>query len=163
LSGPDGRFIPTQLRGRWRDWASLGLRLLILLLLVFSLAGAQVVRASDDVAVVFLIDASDSMGPEQAAAAETFVREAIADMPAHAQAAVILFGANALVERPMSALPELGPIRSVPQSLQTNIAGAIRLGLALFPAGSGRRLVLLSDGIATSGDTIEAARLVGRG
>ncbi len=146
-------------RGRWRDWASLGLRLLILLLLVFSLAGAQMVRASDEVAVVFLIDASDSMGPEQAAAAETFVREAIADMPPQAQAAVILFGANALVERPMSAVPELGPIRSVPQSLQTNIAGAIRLGMALFPAGSGRRLVLLSDGIATSGDTIEAARL----
>lgn len=152
-------FYPYPTRGRWRDWASLGLRLLILLLLVFSLAGAQVVRASDDVTVVFLIDASDSMGPEQAAAAEAFVREAIADMPAHAQAAVILFGANALVERPMSALPELGPIRSVPQSLQTNISGAIRLGMALFPAGSGRRLVLLSDGITTSGEPIEAARL----
>jgi uncharacterized membrane protein len=146
-------------RGRWRDWASLGLRLLILLLLVLGLAGTQMVQAADDVAVVFLVDASDSMGPEQAAAAEAFVREAIADMPANAQAAVILFGANALVERPMSNLTGLGPIRSVPQSIQTNIAGAVRLGLALFPAGSGRRMVLLSDGAATIGDTIEAGRL----
>jgi uncharacterized membrane protein len=146
-------------RGRWRDWASLGLRLLILLLLVVSLAGIQLVRAADDVAVVFLIDASDSMGPEQAAAAEAYVRQAIADMPAGDQAAVILFGANALVERPMSSLAELGPIRSVPHSLHTNIAAAIRLGLALFPAGSGRRLVLLSDGIATIGDTVAAGRL----
>jgi uncharacterized membrane protein len=146
-------------RGRWRDWASLGLRLFILLLLTFSLAGTQMVQAADDVAVIFLIDASDSMGPEQAAAAETFVREAITNMPANAQAAVILFGSNALVERPMSGLTELGPIRSVPQSLQTNISGAIRLGLALFPAGSGRRMVLLSDGIVTSGATREAGRL----
>jgi uncharacterized membrane protein len=158
-AGRPYRLHSTTTRGRWRDWASLGLRLLILLLLVFSLAGTQIVQAADEVAVVFLIDASDSMGPEQAAAAETFVREAIADMPADTQAAVILFGANALVERPMSSLTELGPIRSVPQSLQTNIAGAIRLGMALFPAGSGRRIVLLSDGIATSGNTIEAARL----
>ena len=146
-------------RGRWRNWASLSLRLAILLLLTLSLAGTQMVQAADEVAVVFLVDASDSMGPEQTAAAETFIREAIATMPSNGQAAVILFGTNALVDRPMSGLTELGPIRSVPQSLQTDIAGAIRLGLAIFPAGSGRRMVLLSDGIATSGNTLEAARL----
>ncbi|MCI0580433.1 MAG: VWA domain-containing protein [Chloroflexi bacterium] len=144
---------------RWREWTSLGLRLLIIFVLVLSLAGAQVVRAADDLAVVFLVDASDSIGPEQAEQAEAFVRQSIESLGPADQAAVIVFGSNALVERPMSGLAELAPVTSVPQTLHTDIAEAIRLGLALFPAGSARRLVLLSDGVATLGDTQEAARL----
>ncbi|MCA9958202.1 MAG: VWA domain-containing protein [Anaerolineales bacterium] len=144
---------------RWRDWVSLGLRVLIILLLTLSLAGAQTVRAADELAVVFLVDASDSINAEQAAQAETFVREAIATMTPNDQAAVILFGANALVERPMSGLAELAPVTSVPQALHTDLAEAIRLGMALFPAGSARRMVILSDGMATLGDTTAAAQL----
>ncbi len=158
-------------RGGWREPASLGLRLLIVVLLTLSLAGAQTVRAADELAVVFLMDASDSISPAQRAEAETFVRQAIESMKPNDQAAVVVFGANALVERPMSGLAELAPITSVPQSLHTDIAEAIRLGLALFPAGSARRLVILSDGAptlvgaptsvgaATGGDVVAAARL----
>jgi uncharacterized membrane protein len=145
--------------GRSRDWFSLGLRILIVALLVLSLAGSQAVRAADDLAVVFLVDASDSISPEQAAAAEAFVRDAIGRMGANDQAAVILFGANALVERPMSGLAELAPITSAPHTWHSDISEAIRLGIALFPAGSARRLVLLSDGVPTLGNTHEAARL----
>lgn len=67
-------------RARWRDWASLGVRLLILLLLTLSLAGTEIVRAADELAVVFLVDASDSIGPEQEAQSEAFVRDAIETM-----------------------------------------------------------------------------------
>lgn len=153
-----GRPRPGALRRR-RDWAGLGLRTVILLLLIFSLAGSQIVRAADELAVVFLVDVSDSITPQQQAAAEDFVRQAIETMGPDDQAAVILFGANALVERPMSGLAELAPVTSVPQALHTDLAEAIRLGMALFPAGSGRRFVVLSDGAATSGNTLEAARL----
>jgi uncharacterized membrane protein len=151
LAPPRGR--------RWREWASVVVRLLIVTFLVLSLAGSRLVRAADDLAVVFLIDASDSVSPPDLVAAHNYVREAIAGMGANDQAAVIVFGANALVERPMSGLPELAPILSTPQTWHTNIAEAVRLGMALFPAGSARRMVLLSDGVATLGDTQEAARL----
>lgn len=144
---------------RWRDWASLLLRTVIVLLLVLSLAGTHVVRAADELAMVFLVDASDSINPQQAAQAEEMVRQAIEAMGPSEQAAVVLFGANALVERPMSSLAELAPITSVPQRLHTDLAEAIRLGLALFPAGSARRLVLISDGAATIGNSLEAGRL----
>lgn len=137
----------------------MGLRLIILLLLILSLAGVQIVRSADDLAVVFLVDASDSISQEQAAQAETYVRSAIETMGPTDQTAVILFGANALVDRPMSGLAELAPITTVPQALQTDIAKAVRLGLALFPAGSARRLVLVSDGQPTIGDVAEAASL----
>jgi uncharacterized membrane protein len=146
-------------RSRWRDWASLVVRVLIIALLTLSLAGTQIVRAADELAVVFLVDASDSIRPEQAAQAEEFVRAAVETMGVNDETAVILFGANALVERPMSGLAELAPITSVPQPLHTDLAEAIRLGLALFPAGSARRMVILSDGAATLGDTEAAAKL----
>ncbi len=148
----------TQLR-RWREWMSLALRLIILMLLVLSLAGTEVVQAADRLAVVFLVDASDSISQAQAEEAEQFVRNSIAHMQVGDETAVILFGANALVERPMSGLAELAPITSVPQALHTDIGEAIRLGLALFPAGSARRIVIVSDGTATTGDAAEAARL----
>ena len=144
---------------RWREWTSLAMRVVILILLTLSLAGTQLVRAADELAVVFLVDASDSISPEQAAQAEDFVRAAIETMTPEDQAAVILFGANALVERPMSGLAELAPVTTVPQRLHTDLAEAIRLGLALFPTGAARRLVILSDGAATIGDTQKAAQL----
>jgi hypothetical protein len=150
---------PRSRAGRRRDWISLGLRLLIIALLILSLAGSQLVRAADDLAVVFLVDGSDSIRPEQAEQAETLVRAAIEQLGPNDQAAVIVFGSNALVERPMSGLAELAPVTSVPQTLHTDIAEAIRLGMALFPAGNARRIVLVSDGIATLGNATEAAQL----
>ena len=146
-------------RRHLRQWASLILRLLIVALIVLSLAGAQIVRAADELAVVFLVDASDSIRDEQLGAAEAYVRQAVEGMGPDDQAAVVLFGANALVERPMSGLAELAPVTSVPQRLQTDLDEAVRLGLALFPAGSARRMVILSDGAATVGDPLAAARL----
>ncbi|HFQ94249.1 MAG TPA: VWA domain-containing protein [Anaerolineae bacterium] len=144
---------------RRRDWAALGVRLAIIILIVLSLAGAQWRQTADDLAVIFLVDASDSISPEAAEQAENYVRTAVESMEPNDQAAVILFGADALVERPMSRLAELPPFRSQPQPLQTNLAEAIRLGLALFPAGTARRMVILSDGAETAGDAAEAARL----
>jgi hypothetical protein len=135
---PNGRYSTRN----WREWVSLGLRIFIMLLLVLSLAGSQLVRAADELAVVFLVDASDSISPAQAETAETYIRTALETMTPNDQAAVILFGSNALGERPMSGLAELAPVSSVPQALQTDVAEAIRLGMALFPAGAppGRRL-----------------------
>ncbi|MDX1615442.1 MAG: FixH family protein [Candidatus Promineifilaceae bacterium] len=144
---------------RPRQRASLALRLTILLLLVFSLAGTQFVRAADSLAVVFLVDLSDSVGQEQHGAAEAFVRQAVGELGPDDSAAVVVFGGNALVERPLSGLADLAPISSVPQSISTDIGEALRLGLALFPPGSARRMVLLSDGLATTGMPSAAAQL----
>ena len=142
-----------------RERAALLLRLAIMLLLVLSLAGAQAVRAGDELAVIFLLDVSDSISVAEKAAGERYIREAMAEMGPRDRAGVILFGANALVERPVGPLSELAPLASEPQPLQSDLAEAVRLGLALFPPGSARRLVVLSDGAATTGDALEAARL----
>ncbi len=143
-------------------WAGLVLRLLILALIILSLAGTQLVRAVDELAVIFLVDASDSMGNDNAVAAEGFVRQAIAAIGPDDRAGVILFGGNALVEQPLrgrDGAEEPPPFTSQPQRIATDLAEAIRLSLALLPPDAARRLVILSDGAATTGDTAEAARL----
>ena len=131
---------------RPRETVSLALRVLVLALLVLALAGLQWVRASDELAVVFLLDVSDSVDVEARARAVAFVRDALAEMGPGDRAALVLFGADALVERPISQARELGELLSIPATAHTDVGSAVRLGLALLPATAQRRLVLLSDG-----------------
>src|SRR5690606_6246813 len=144
---------------RLRDTLSLIIRLVIVALLVLGLAGIQIERAANRLAVVFLIDVSDSVSPEQQSAALDYVRRASEAMGRNDQAAVVVFGADALVEIPMTEQLELVQLGSDPIRLNTNLAEALRLGLALFPADTARRMVVLSDGRETVGDAAEVARL----
>lgn len=145
--------------GRGRKIAALVLRTLIVLSLVLGLAGLQMVQAADQLAVVFLIDASDSMPPASVEASREVAQEAIRAMRPTDEAAIIVFGSDALVERPMTPARDVGPLESEVLPLHTDLAEAIRLGLALYPPGAARRMVILSDGLANVGDAEDAARL----
>ncbi|MBL0345136.1 VWA domain-containing protein [Candidatus Villigracilis affinis] len=148
---------PAAGQSRKRELTSLILRLVIVLCLILAISGLEIVQSGDNLAVVFLVDVSDSM-PQQAVDAEVgYIREALQSMGVDDQAAVILFGADALVERPMSALNELAEITSVPITNQTDLAEAIQLGLAMFPSGFAKRMVILSDGAETTGNAAKAA------
>jgi len=141
-----------------RELFSLILRLVIILCLILAMAGLEIVQSGNNLAVVFLVDVSDSM-PQQAIESEVgFISAALKSMSADDKSAIILFGADALVERPMSSLNELASITSVPITNQTDLAEAIQLGLALFPSGYAKRMVILSDGAETTGDALNAAK-----
>ncbi len=144
---------------RWRDAASLLLRVFIMTLLILALAGAQAVRSADRLGVVFLVDVSDSVGQATEEAELQYIRDSLQAMGPDDVAGVVLFGANALVERRLNAVRELGPVLSTPITSNTDIEEAIRQGLAMFPAGVARRLVILTDGRATVGDAESAAQL----
>lgn len=143
---------------RRRDVTSLILRTLIMLLLILALAGVQSHRMADKLAVVFLVDASDSMGSSAQTEQLQYIRDALSVMPPQDEAAVIVFGGNAAVERVMSTVRDLPQIRSTINSGNTDIEESINLGLALFPADAARRMVILSDGLPTVGDAERAAR-----
>jgi uncharacterized membrane protein len=145
--------------GGARYVALLALRSLMLGALVLALAGTQVVRAVNDTAVVFLIDGSDSLSPALRERALAYVNEAIAVASPRDQAAVVVFGGSAAVERAPAPATPLRRLSSVVVGSRTNIADAIQLGLALLPADAQKRLVLLSDGGENAGRATEAARL----
>ena len=153
MGRPRGRY------GRGRAWAALGIRCLIVTLILLSLAGVRTVHGGDELAVVFLVDVSDSVPQARQEQAWAFVREALASMGPDDQAGVVVFGADALVERPMSADRNLGEVASVPRTHQTDLAAAVRLGLALFPPGAARRMVVLTDGRPTVGEAETVIRL----
>ncbi|NNJ08980.1 VWA domain-containing protein [Chloroflexales bacterium ZM16-3] len=145
--------------GRARYIALLALRTLMLASLVLALAGAQVVRAVSDTAVVFLIDGSDSLAPALRERALAYVNEAVAAAGPRDQAAVVVFGGSAAVERAPAPPAPLRRLSSAVIGSRTNIADAIQLGMALLPADAQKRLVLISDGGENTGHAAEAARL----
>src|SRR4051794_5795495 len=113
---------------RARRRLSHGVRSALIALLVLALAGTQVVRAVDTLAVVFLLDRSDSVRPAQQAAAADFVRRAVEGMSERDRAGVVAFGADALVDRPVSADRVLAEITSKPTTTFSNLADSLRLG-----------------------------------
>lgn len=144
---------------RRRDSISLALRTILMILIVLALAGIQIVRQVDRLAVVFLVDASDSIGTELRDAQVEYIQNAVIDKPVDDEWAVVVFGANAAIDTPFISVSDVPPIQSTVLGSNTDIAEAIQTAISLFPADARRRIVVLSDGIQTIGNAEAKARL----
>ena len=163
---------------RLRRSVVLGLRAAVLLTLVVMLAGPRSVREHHDVTVIGVLDLSGSVRrfatlPEipdlerrsNAEFLRRWFRTATQTKAPDDRFGLIVFDGKATV----ISVPVRG--KYVDDNLDvkilpgTNIAEAIRMALALFPAHTARRIVLVSDGNETAGDAREAAReaAAGRG
>jgi len=93
-----------------RFWLGLALRSVMLAALILGLAGAQLVQPVSTLTTIFLIDESDSVAPAQRERAVSYIDQALRTMPPSDKAAVVVFGANPLVERaPGSLVTARGP------------------------------------------------------
>ena len=143
-----------------RQWrGAMVLRALAVSCLVLALIGVSLPRRGRSVAVLFAIDASDSVSPVAAAAANDWVRDAMAFAPKGGKAGVLVFGSDARIESLVAARPSAPalPFRAKIDSTGTNIAAALRLASAVLPRDTKRRVVVVSDGRSTDGDAIDAA------
>ncbi len=138
-------------RDRTRVRASILIRTLILLALTLAVAGLQWISSGGPLNVVFLVDESASLTPAAHAAALDYVKQAIAKMGPDDRAGVVRFGENAIVDRAINGSGSWQPSGDVPGALATDVSDAIQAGLALFPEGGSRRLILLSDGLENEG------------
>ena len=143
-----------------RYLASLILRSLIFLILILAVAGFQIHLSTDTLTTIFILDASDSIPPEQKENAEAIINLAIQEMPGGDKAAIVVFGKDALVERLASENSALADLESVPITTQTNISNALQLAMALFPNEGSKRAILLSDGQENLGVALEQADLL---
>ena len=140
---------------------SLVLRVLVTTLLVAVLAEPRVQLPANDLAVAFLLDRSDSITPTMQNDEQQWLADALQHKGQQDQAAVISFGGEATVDRdlsPSSDPPRLSPSSNINPSA-TDIAAAIRAGLAVLPASAARRLVLLTDGQQNQEQADSAASL----
>src|SRR5918911_2522846 len=129
-----------------RRRAALVLRLALTTLVCLVIVSPLVQLRADQVDVAVLLDRSDSITPAARAEQEQWLAKALAAKNPNDQVAVITFGEDATVERALSDAPR--PPRLAPPSggTRTNIAAAMRAGVAALPPSAARRLVLLSDG-----------------
>jgi Ca-activated chloride channel family protein len=143
-----------------RRWVAISIRLLVVVLLLVLIGGPRWKRVSKDLEVVVMRDISPSVGnvvefpgPTLQSSLDKYISDAgktkKPDADLYGQ---ISFDDRALIDVLPSATPTIysRAIRHVGQG--TNIAAAIQLGLATFGHNM-RRLVLISDGNPTQGDT----------
>ena len=136
-----------------RRWAAVvAVRVALVLVVVASVAELTLRRAVDDLAVVFVLDRSASLGASARQRGVDFVRDALTHRGANDQAAVVVFGAEAMVEQELSDHLDFHDVESTPSPHQSDLAAGLRLGTALLPADRTRRVVVLTDGAQTRGD-----------
>jgi Ca-activated chloride channel homolog len=144
---------------------STGVRLTILLLLVLAIAGLRIRTTARDLALIFLVDVSASVAPDQQKEVINFINNEARRAAPRDYIGVIAFGRDASVEVAPTRKEILGDwqlseISSAPARDYTNIAGALKLASALVPEDAVGRLVLISDGNENLESAIEEARLL---
>jgi uncharacterized membrane protein/Mg-chelatase subunit ChlD len=145
----------------FRTRLALALRLIVTTLIVLALAGTQLVRYKRDLAVMFVVDYSDSVGPNAKQQASNYIQTAIKNRLPNDRWGVVVFGRDAAVELAPGTSPTLDTLRSVVPGEFTDISAAIRLAAASLPDGMRKRLVVLSDGNENLGDAIAEAQNAG--
>ena len=150
--------------GRERGRLAAGLRLLLLTLLVLALAGIQLVRPTQTLCTIFVVDRSDSVArsPQAEKALFAFINEARTRMRPGDQFALVAFGAEALLDRApeeFDARAQISSIISTPGSSRSDIAAGIQLAMASFPQESGKQIVLFSDGNENLGNALDQTAL----
>jgi uncharacterized membrane protein len=155
--------------GESRRWIALGLRCSLVVFLAFALAEVFARKPNDHITVMFLWDRSLSMPVEfqdgdnvREKRVTQFINQAVEKRGmkhVNDRVGVIVFGKQPRLELPPAAVPKLGfkKVHSQFDRSYTDLAGAIKLALASFPEGTGKRIVIISDGNENIGMAKEQA------
>ncbi len=156
---------------RWRRASALLTRALLTGLIAAMLAGAQSVRETDRLAVIGVVDVSGSvrrfadLGPgiaPEAFARSFFDRRLEGRGPDDLFGLVVFDGRAVTVSTPTRSTV-LDRSMTIPPVEGTDIAGALNRASALIPPDAAGRIVLISDGNATTGDPVSEAASLGSG
>lgn len=149
---------------KWRKSVTFFLRGAALLCAILALASLHRTHKEQRLAVVFLIDTSESVPPAQREAAVKQINAAIAKLRPIDQFGIIGFagGTSVLTEIRQKADHRLESMSTellealAEQTIKrdgTDMLTALKHAIALLPNGYHRRIVLLSDGVHNAGGT----------
>jgi len=143
--------------GGGRRVVAIIMRVVVVACMIFSLAGMQRTRTNEAVCTIFLVDRSNSIPHEYQRQAFEFIQEAAAARQPDDLIGVVAFDGRSAVEQlPMGALA-IDRLSDPVDPDRTDLAGALRLGMALFPPNFSRRIVLISDGNENVGNGLTEA------
>lgn len=144
--------------GPIRRWLAIALRCAVIVCMALALAGAQRVRTTDALSVVFIADRSSSVPrPEQQREFDFVQAAALGLRPVKDRLGVVAFDGQSMVEQlPMGRL-EIKDLSAAIDPDKTDLSAALRMSLALFTDQAARRVVVLSDGAENVGDALQEA------
>src|SRR5688572_3787574 len=133
-------------------------RCVLVTLLTFALAGLQFSTTLRKNQTLFVVDASDSVAPQQKERAIHFLNDALRRIQMPDQAGLVLFGSQAEVERFPAAPHLVQRFESRVDSRQTNLENALRLADGVMADDYQKNIVILSDGLENAGDALGLAK-----
>lgn len=142
-----------------RRKAALAFRLVLVLSLIFALSGIRINLPKNQLSVLFVVDSSLSISPDNREWALKLIQESLRKKPPADQAGVILFGKDAYLEESLSEDPRLARFSTIADPGHTDISRAIQLASAVFPESTVKRIILITDGNENVGSSIEEATL----
>ena len=149
--------------GRSRVAASTIVRCVVIILFSVSIARPVWEQEGDGIALITVLDRSHSIPPENheaiAKALETWTDKNQRDL--EDKLSVISIGEEAVIDSMPETYTLFGLSANEPVPTATNLAKGIQLALAIKPADSATRILLISDGNETEGDLLSAASLAG--
>ncbi|NQX65432.1 VWA domain-containing protein [Paenibacillus alba] len=148
-----------RLQGR-RKKAVVALRSIMLILLVFALAGTQLFTKTNQRSVVFAIDRSESVKEDRKELA--WIQEAVkARTSEKDQAGVVSAALQASIEKPVDARNLDGFQFTAEANPQfSNLASGLQLAAGLLPKGNSGRVIVMSDGEENVGDLLSQGKLL---
>ncbi|MBX3380272.1 MAG: VWA domain-containing protein [Phycisphaeraceae bacterium] len=139
-------------------WVSLGARTLLLMLLFATLAEPQLRRVGKDVAILNVLDASQSVPADLQARVDRFLERARElDPNEDDRMGTITVGRTAIVQQLPTKATKLVERQNVGAADATNLASGVRMALALPVEDAARRIVLATDGNETEDSLVRAA------
>jgi uncharacterized membrane protein len=139
-------------------WVSVGARVLLLMLIFATLAEPQLRRVSEDVAVLGVLDSSQSVPAELQSRVDTFLETA---REGHKEEkdrlGAITVARTAIVQQLPSDKTRIIERQNVGPTDGSNLAQGVRMALALENQDAARRIVLATDGNETEDSLIQAA------
>lgn len=142
---------------KWRRWTTLFLRCAALLCAILALANLHTNQIENRLAILFLLDTSESIEPSQFDDVIQLINGTVSSMKPTDQYGVIGFAKKSSLligVRPVSEHQQIrfDSIESLHERNATDILTSINQSLQLLPDNYHRRIVLFSDGIHNIGN-----------
>ncbi|SES01755.1 von Willebrand factor type A domain-containing protein [Gracilibacillus ureilyticus] len=138
------------------------LRTLVFTLVILALAGIQILWPIQQLATVFVVDRSYSLGDNEKNALEQ-VNDAVDQKALEDQAGIISLAREAVVETPLSNhVDGINSFQTEMNQSYSNLASGLQLAGSMFSSGDKGRVVLLTDGNENIGDAVRQASYLKR-
>ncbi len=143
-----------------RAWTAASVRSALLLLLAAALAQPSIIRRGEGLTLLVVADVSRSVPPALIQQAESALQQAVADPPNREDRVGVVTVAR---EAAVAEIPRIGGEVHLGghggDAEGSDLASGVRRAVALLPADTMNRILLVSDGNETAGSLSEAADL----